>query len=564
MESLEQQTLKCLLERSVALFAARPALSLVGGTPLTYGQLGFEVRALAEVLHGRGIRRGDRVAILADSSPRWGVAYFAITTMGAVAVPILPDFHANEVQHILRHSGARAAFLGQRQFAKLEEADLPDLRTLFLIDDFSLVPPATPMDRFQEILQEGQREFTRLKEAALAMAQRPPADVGEEDIASIIYTSGTTGHAKGVVLRHRNLVFDAVATLGIQDVGCEDRFLSVLPMSHSYECTIGFLIPMMQGASVYYLDRPPVPRVLLPALERVKPTMMLTVPLIMEKLFKTTVLPRLTGSALRRRLYQLAPVRRRLHRMAAAKIHRLFGGQLRFFGIGGALLAPDVEQFLRDGGFPYAIGYGLTETSPLVAGCSPAVTRYRATGVVIPGVEVRLEGADGTTGEGEIWVRGRNVMQGYYRDPERTAEVLTADGWFRTGDLGAFDRDGYLYIKGRLKNMILGASGENIYPEEIEAVINRSDLVMESLVYQDGGQLVARVHPNYEAFEADYAGQGLTESQLATRISARLESLRTDVNLSVSGFCRVSRFIEQPEPFEKTPTRKIKRYLYVD
>jgi long-chain acyl-CoA synthetase len=564
MAALEKMTLKHLLDRSVELYGKLPALAMVDGESLTYAELGDRVGTLSQILRHGGIVAGDRIAILSENKPNWGIAFFAVTAMGAVAVPILPEFRANEVHHILRHSGAKALFISEKQVAKLEDAEIEDLRTVFLMEDFSVMPPRVPAHAFHEIVQTGRREFARLKESVSKIANRIPAEVGEDDIASIIYTSGTTGHSKGVVLTHQNLVFDVEATLKIQEVNSSDRLLSVLPLSHSYECTIGFLIPMSTGACVYYLDRPPVAKVLMPALEKVRPTLMLTVPLIMEKIFKLRIHPRLTRNALMRKAYGIPAVRKKLHRISAGKVYKMFGGKLHFFGIGGALLSPDVELFLREGGFPYAIGYGLTETSPLAAGCGPGVTRYRSTGPALPGVEIRIDRPDPASGEGEIWIKGPTVMKGYYKDPERTGDVMTSDGWFRTGDLGSLDGDGYLYIKGRLKNMIVGPSGENIYPEEIESVINESDEVIESLVYQADGQLTARVHLNYDEMDREFAGRNLGETQIAQRIRERLEALRQKVNARVTAFSRIKKILEQPEPFEKTPTNKIKRYLYVN
>lgn len=286
MDPLKKMTLKDMFERSLTDYAGRPALSMVDGEPLTYAEVGERVRMLSGILHQRGIAAGDRVAILSENKPNWGIAYFAVTTMGAIAVPILPEFRPNEVHHILRHSGANALFISEKQYAKLEDAGIDGLHTIFLMEDFSVVPPGTEAHAFQEMLQAGRREFARLKESALKLANRVPGEIGEDDTASIIYTSGTTGHSKGVVLTHGNLVFDVEATLKIQQVKSDDRMLSVLPLSHSYECTIGFLIPMSVGACVYYLDKPPVGKVLMPALLKVRPTLMLTVPLIMEKVFK--------------------------------------------------------------------------------------------------------------------------------------------------------------------------------------------------------------------------------------------------------------------------------------
>jgi long-chain acyl-CoA synthetase len=339
--------------------------------------------------------------------------------------------------------------------------------------------------------------------------------------------------------------------------------LSILPLSHAYECTLGLVIPILVGCSVSYLDKPPTARVLLPAMEKVRPTIILSVPLIIEKIFKTRILPRFTQKKVIRGLYRVPMIRKKLHKAAGKKVLKLFGGELKSFCIGGASLAPDVELFLREAGFPYAIGYGLTETAPLVAGTDPAGTRLRSTGKPLPGIEIKIENPNPQTGEGEILIRGPVVMQGYYNDPGRTKEVLTQDGWFHSGDLGAFDSDGYLYIKGRLKNMILGPSGENIYPEEIEAVINEHESVLESLVFEQEGQLVARVYLNYEELDVKFAAQKLDDSQAKALISTLLEEIRTGVNLRVSTFSRINKIIEQSEPFVKTPTQKIKRYLYV-
>jgi long-chain acyl-CoA synthetase len=291
--------------------------------------------------------------------------------------------------------------------------------------------------------------------------------------------------------------------------------------------------------------------------------MMLTVPLVMEKIFKVQILPKLTRTRLLRRLYRISAVRKRLHRMAGKKLMAMFGGKLQFYGIGGAAVAPEVEQFLLDAHFPYAIGYGLTETSPLVAGGSPEKTRFRSTGPALPGVEVKIDHPNPETGEGEILVKGANVMRGYYNDPERTKATFTEDGWFRTGDLGLFDADNFLFIKGRLKNMILGPSGENIYPEVLESVINEYNYVLESLVFEQNRQLLARVHLNYEELDKQFAELKLTNVQSEKRIVELLEYLRQQVNQRVPGFCHIHKMIEQSAPFEKTPTQKIKRFLYV-
>ncbi len=566
LEPLKDLTLKSLLRRSAEVFAQRPALSFADGEPITFATLYKRAQETSVYLQDHGVSSGDRVAILSENMPNWGIAFFAITTMGSVVVPILPEFHPNEIHHILRHSACKALFVSERLCGKIEEGQLDTLTTIIRINDFCLLSSAPKQDKFKEVVTEEGREFARLKEAQVSKTGKISADVTEGDLASIIYTSGTTGKSKGVMLTHKNLVSNALSATKIIsyiDKG-EERFLSVLPLSHTYECTVGFIVPLMWGCSIYYLDKPPTARVLLPAMQKVRPTMMLSVPLIIEKIYKMRILPQLTRSALMRKLYSIGMIRSRLHKIAGKKLHTMLGGKLHFFGIGGAPLSPDVETFLRNAGFPYAVGYGLTETSPLIAGSNAKHTKYRATGPAITDVEIKIDNPNPETGEGEILARGPNVMQGYYKAPELTDEVLSEDGWFRTGDLGALDKDGYLYIKGRLKNMILGPSGENIYPEEIEAIICEHGSVLEAIVYKRHDNLVARIHLNYDKLDEEFNGQKLSESQIQERIKTLLEDLRKDVNRRVSSFSRLNRIIEQSEPFEKTPTKKIKRYLYVD
>ena len=564
MKKNEQRTFKNVLHHSILHYGDNIAVSMVGGKPISYEKFGNKVEIISKILQKRGIAKGDKVAILSENKPQWGIAFFAITTMGAIAVPILPDFHANEIRHILMHSEAKAIFISREQYNKLEDVEMESLNTIFHIDDFSIIPPHTSTDKLKDLIKEGEVEFAKLRESAMKFLYPAQSSIKEDDIASIIYTSGTTGHSKGVELTHKNFIFDAEATLKIQHVVEEDRLLSILPLSHSYEFTIGFLIPFIRGASIYYIDKPPVARVLLPVLQKIKPTMMLTVPLVIEKIYKLRIAPQLSKSGLIRLLMKVLAVRKKLHKVAAKKVMKFFGGEMKFFGIGGAGLNSEVEKFLREGKFPYAIGYGLTETSPLIAGSGVKNTRFRSTGIIIPEVEVKINKPDKKTGEGEIWVKGDNVMKGYYKDPDRTNEIFTEDGWLKTGDLGYMDKDEYLFIIGRLKNVIVGPSGENIYPEEIESQLNQYDDVLESLVYQDNGQLVVRVHLNYEELDKEFKHKKMTETQIAKRIEEILEKMRNEVNSNMSSFSRILKMIEQPDPFEKTPTKKIKRYLYTN
>ena len=559
---MKNYTLLSVLENSTEKFANNPALSWVDDEPMTFSQANEKIQQLKVLLNKQGIISEDRVAILSENMPNWAIAYFAVTSMGAVAVPILPDFHPNEIHHILRHSESKAIFVSEKLYEKLEEEEFEKLNSIILMDDFSLIPPRTKRDALRDVVKERTKEFAKLKAAALKMAGLRNDEIKEDDLAAIIYTSGTTGKSKGVMLTHKNIVYDAYATTLIVKVAHNDRLLSVLPLSHTYECTLGLVIPFMQGSCVYYMNKPPIARVLLPAMQKIRPTMMLTVPLIIEKIYKLRILPQLTKSTLLKQLTKIEPVRKKIIKLAGKKLLKSFGGELHFFGIGGSAVSPEVEKFMREAKFPYAIGYGLTETSPLIAGTDPTKTRYRSTGPALPGVQVKIDKPDPKTGEGEILVKGPSVMRGYYNDDEQTKSVFTEDGWFRTGDLGVLDENDYLYIKGRLKNMILGPSGENIYPEQIEYIINENDSVLESLVYQQENKLVARVFLNYEELDKEFSAQKLTETQIHNEIKTILENIRTDVNNRVSTFSRISKIIEQTEPFEKTPTQKVKRYLY--
>ena len=553
---LHSLTLENLLVESTRNYGHYDVLSYVDGEPYSYRSFYNQVLSLRERLQNRGIKAGDRVILLSENQPNWAVCYFAVTTMGAVIVPILTDFHPDEIANIIDHSEPAAFCVSVKLIDKirtaLDDADKPAV----CVDNLSEIPRPLPS--------------TKLKAESEGWQQIPAAEhpvemqgiVKEDDTASIIYTSGTTGTSKGVMLSHKNIVYDAEAAADIPRLKPGDRLLSILPLAHTYECTIGLITPYLLGAHIFYLSKPPAPVVLLPALKQVRPRAVLSVPLLIEKIYRSVVLPKINKTWLTRNAYQLAPVRKLINRLIGRGLIKIFGGNIHFFGIDGAALAEDVEFFLREARFPYAIGYGLTETAPLIAGCGPTVTRFRSTGPALPGVTVKIDNPDPETGEGEILVSGPNVMQGYFKDPAKSADVMTADGWFRTGDLGLLDEDGYLFIRGRLKNMILGPSGENIYPEEIEALINEYDFVSESLVVEQEGRLVALVHIDYESLKEHVRDVAESAADISKQANEYLAQLKRTVNKRLNVFSRVSDFLEKNEPFEKTPTKKIKRYLY--
>ncbi|MDD2422666.1 MAG: AMP-binding protein [Candidatus Cloacimonetes bacterium] len=562
MIEIKTYTLKAMLDTTIAKFPNRPALSMVDESPMTYAELDVRIKQVQAMLHDHGIQKGDKVAILSQNMPNWGVAYLAITTMGAVGVPILVDFHVNEILQIIRHSAAKAVFVSEAQYDKVGYSDLDPFPLMFNLDTLHEIQANLPKDKLADFIRDGKAAFKRMRAKAMDAMGIAYNEPEENDLAAIIYTSGTTGSSKGVMLSHKNLVKDAWITLHIQPVDENDRLISVLPLSHTYEFTLGFLIPMMTGACVYYLDKPPTARILVPAMQKIKPTMILTVPLIIEKIFKLQIYPQLTKNLLMRELYKLPFIHNALYKVAGKKLMKTFGGCIHFFGIGGALLSHDVERFLNEAGFPYAIGYGLTETSPLIAGSGPAAVKFRSTGVILPELDVRIANPDPKTGVGEIQVKGPTVMSGYYKDKERTDEAFTKDGFFKTGDLGVLTKKNYLYIKGRIKNVIIGPNGDNIYAEEVEAKLNEAETVLESMVYESGGHIVARVFLNYEMLDDLYNTSKMGMNQTEKFIEKHLLDLRTELNANVASFSKVHKIVEQKEPFEKTPTQKIKRFLY--
>jgi long-chain acyl-CoA synthetase len=556
MYTLNQLSLVDMIDMSARHYSSRPALSLVGGDRYTYAQVEKATRRLGTVLRSYGIGKGDKVALLAENSPQWGMAYLSAIRIGAIVVPILTDFTADQIGNIIDHSESKAVLCSDKMSQKLKGGN-PALLNLKL-DSGELRGGVGSASISTD---------TKVDQAALDSFV--PASPDPDDVAMIVYTSGTTGLSKGVMLSHSNIISNALACRSIIVLHRLDKLLSILPLAHTYEFTIGFIIPFMAGSHIHYLDRPPSATALLPALKAIRPTIMLSVPLVIEKIYRSNIKPTLEAM----KLYSSPIFKPILIKFAGMKLKKTFGGRMRFFGIGGAPLSADVEEFLKTSGFPYAIGYGLTETSPLLAGCSPARTHVRSTGPALKGVSLRIA-------EGEIQAKGANVFKGYFKDEARTREAFTEDGWFRTGDLGFLDSKKRLFVRGRLKTMILGASGENIYPEEVEAVLNQSPFVAESLVVEGESGLTAYVYLKSEVLENLEARlqDGLEAAEsMSSKVGSAighafgdaekaatklLETIRKEANDKLAAFSRIRSIELRAEPFEKTPTQKIKRFLY--
>jgi len=537
-------TIPAMLRNSFTKFSDSQSLVFVGESNRTYAQLENEINQVVIQLIKVGVSKGDKVVILSTNMPNWGIAYFATTTIGAISVPILPDFSVTEITNIIEHSESKVLFVSENLLTKVEQFKADPLKTVIRIETFEKISGQELSD--MEISPESLNSFT----------------VEEDDLASIIYTSGTTGKSKGVMLTHKNLIWDAEHGGLIHKMSFTDRFLSLLPLSHTYENTLALILPIMCGSSVHYLKKLPTPAVLIPALQIVKPTIIFTVPLIIEKIYKKQIRPKFRSNLFIKSLYGIPPFRLFFNRVAGKRLMKTFGGELLFFGIGGAKLDGKVEQFLFEAKFPYSIGYGLTETAPLIAGADTRLQRLQTIGPEMPGVKLKINQPDQKTGQGEIWAKGPNVMKGYFKEPELTKEVLTEDGWFKTGDLGLIDNKGYLAFKGRLKNMIVSASGENIFPEEIESVINDFRNVVESLVVERKGKLVALVLLNMEELEIQYQAIRDQAGLFNEKLDELIAELQLYVNSRVNKFSQVQLILVQSKPFERTPTQKIKRFLY--
>ncbi len=530
-------TLHKLYEYSTTKYYKRKLSQYADGTCCyTYASFKEQCDRLSTRLSRFGISAGDKMAILSQNMPNWTVAFFSAVAFGRVAIPILPDSSEQEVTNILTHSESKVMFISKRYIKKLSQ-EMWDKMTLVIdIETFEFIKKDKEAFQCDGWLKDPQ----------------------PDDLATIIYTSGTTGKAKGVMLSHRNICHNIIESLKAEHCNKKDRFLSILPMAHTYELTIGCLYPIFVGACAYYIQKPPTPSVLMPVMKAVRPTVMCAVPLIIEKVYKNSVMPTVRKSRVLSWMQEKMPWL--FYWLVGGRLYKTFGGKLHFFGVGGAKLDPAVEVFLKKCKFPYAIGYGLTETAPLVCNAMVGKTRIGSIGIASYKVEVRLDNVDPETGEGEIVCRGDNVMLGYYKDPERTLQVVDDQGWFRTNDVATVDKDGYYYIKGRLNNTIIGPSGENIYPEEIEQVINDFEGVSESLVMERDGKLVALVKFDDNVLNWDQA----YEDKFFENLQAKKDAVMEFINKKVGKNSKINEVDAMKEPFEKTATQKIRRFKYKD
>lgn len=562
MIEIKPLTLPVVLNRTFNMYPDNLSLGSIDNSAFRYSELKEYILSVTAFLKHNGIEKGDRVAILSESSANWGITFFAVTSLGAIAVPIMTEFQPDEIAYILNDSGAKGIFVSDKCKVKLNVFDVAKLNFVVILDEFSIVSKDKLKCFIVDNAKTINKIYDKLDFSSFNSDYLIGENVNEDDIASLIYTSGTTGHSKGVLLSHKNFVSDAISTVELSGIKSDDVLLSILPLSHTMECNVGMVVPVMAGSQIYYLDKPPTASVLLPALKKVRPTIMVSIPLVIEKIYRQKIKPEFEKSSSRRFLYGRSVIRKIFNKAAGKKLMETFGGRLRMFCIGGAALPQDVEDFLIEAKFPYTLGYGLTETAPLVSGNAPATRRYRSSGQPIKGVKVKINNPDKESKMGEILVKGPNVFQGYYKDEAKTKEMFTDDGWFKTGDLGLIDKDGYVYIKDRIKNVIIGSNGKNIYPEEIESKINDLQFVAESLVFQMKDKLVAKVHLNYSELETIYKNITNRKEQFSESINNILDEILIQINGKLPAYSKIVKIVEQNEPFIRTPTLKIKRFLY--
>ncbi len=531
-----------------------PALTDYGkNNTFTFADVAKEIARIHILFETCQIRRGDKIALIGKDSSRWCIAYMAAVTYGAIIVPILQDFNPNDVHHIINHSESVFLFVSDRIWDSLEEDKISEIRGVFSLSDFRCLHQRDG-ENIQKLMKSLDEKMEEKYPNGFTKEDIKYADLDNDKVVLLNYTSGTTGFSKGVMLTGNNLAGNVTYAKTLDLMYRGDRELCFLPLAHAYSCAFNFLVPMAVGAHVFMLGKVPSPKILLKAFEEVKPNLILTVPLILEKIYKKMILPQLSKTAMRVAL-NIPLLDARIYAQIRKHLVDAFGGRFREVIVGGAAMNQEVSDFLYKINFPYTIGYGMTECGPLISYENNKTYEPGSCGKILKGImEVRIDSDDPYNKVGEIQVRGENVMKGYYKNEEATNNVFTEDGWLKTGDLGTIDHEKRIYIRGRSKTMILGSNGQNVYPEEIESKINNLPFVMESIVIEKNGKLVALVYPDYDTVDST----GISHKDLPVI----MEQNRTEVNKQLASYERIAEIQLYPTEFEKTPKKSIKRYLY--
>lgn len=541
-----------LLEKSFKENWDCPALSDYKGITLHYRDVARRIEKLHIVFELCGLKKGDKVAICSKNQANWGVVFLAAITYGAVAVPILHEFKPGNIHHIVSHSDSQILFVGDVIWEQLSESEMLSLEAVIQITDFSILFARDPkVNEIREHLNElfGKKYPKNFRSEHIHYHSDLP-----EELAMINYTSGTTGFSKGVMIPYRavrsNIDFGTHVHPQLNNTS---NVVSMLPTAHMYGMMFEFLFEMCVGAHVHFLTRVPSPKIIMDAFAEIKPDIIIAVPLIIEKIYKKKLQPIINKTAIRV-LLRLPVVDQKIQKKILAELVKTFGGKFKEVIVGGAAFNKEAEAFFRKIGFPFTVGYGMTECAPIITYAPWDNTKLYSCGKATPGMEIRIDSSDPQNIAGEIQCKGRNLMLGYYKNQEATNASFTADGWMKTGDMGVIDKDGYLFIRGRSKSMILGPSGQNIYPEEIESTINNMPYVIESLVIEDNGILQALIYPDFEQAERE----GMSIFELEKKMDENIAA----VNDELPNYSKIASTKVFPEEFEKTPKRSIKRFLY--
>ena len=539
------------IENSIVSNWDKTALSDFNGEDYTYSDVAKQIARIHILFDEVGIKKGDKVSLIGKNSSKWGMAFLATVSYGAVIVPILPDFLPKDVHKITNHSESRFLFASDPILKTLDLEEMPDLEGVFSVDDFNLILSRNQVvadvdAKIEELCKE---KYKGNFSAEVFSLPKIPNDT----LAEINYTSGTTGNSKGVMLLHNSLAANVRFALNNMPLVAGDEIVSFLPMAHAYGLAFEFLFPFTLGCHIHFLTKTPTPQIITDAFQKIKPRLILSVPLVIEKIYKKRIMPKIEVNPVKT-LLKIPLINKVIEKKILAGVMEGFGGNFVEIVVGGAALSEEIEKLFKKLGVPFTIGYGMTECGPLVGYASSKEFRLGSCGKAVDTLEVKIDSKNPETEVGEILIKGENVMVGYYKNEEATKIAIDEDGWLHTGDLGVIDNDGFIYIKGRSKSMILGASGQNIYPEEIESMINNRSFVGGSVVKMLDKKLIALIHPDPDRVKES----GITNDELLEK----LERYRVRVNENLPAYMRVAKFIIHEEDFKKTPKQSIKRYLY--
>ena len=539
------------IENSIVSNWDKLALSDFNGEDYTYSDIAKQIARIHILFDEVGLKKGDKVALIGKNSSRWGMAFLATVSYGAVIVPILPDFLPKDVHRITNHSESRFLFASDPILKTLDLEEMPELEGVFSVDSFNLI-----LSRNQVVadVDSAIEEYCKNKYKGNFNAKTfSLPKITNDTLAEINYTSGTTGNSKGVMLLHNSLAANVRFAINNMPLVPGDSIVSFLPMAHAYGLAFEFIFPFSIGCHINFLTKTPTPQIITEAFQKIKPRLILSVPLVIEKIYKKKIMPKIEVNPIKT-LLKLPLINKVIEKKVLAGIMEGFGGNFVEIVVGGAALSEEIEKLFTKLGVPFTIGYGMTECGPLVGYASAKEFRLGSCGKAVDTLEVKIDSNDPETEVGEILIKGENVMVGYYKNEEATKMAIDEDGWLHSGDLGVIDADGFIYIKGRSKSMILGPSGQNIYPEEIESMINNRSFVGGSVVKMDDNKLIALIHPDPDRVK----DSGISQDELLVK----LEKYRVRVNELLPTYMRVTKFVIHDEDFAKTPKQSIKRYLY--